>query len=202
MLFDHLVVGGKTLEEATAHVEAALGLSMQPGGKHSVFHTHNALMGLEDGIYLEAIAADPAAEPPRRPRWYDLDRFVGPARLANWACSIGDMETGLDRMPDGVGSPVDVTRGALRWRMAVSPDGTTPFDNLWPALIQWPSGANPAARLAPTGARLRQLTLIHPEANAFASALTRHLKDPRITFETGAVAMRAVFDTPRGERTL
>ena len=40
----------KTLAEATAHVEAALGVPMQaPVANMRFFHTHNTLMGLADG---------------------------------------------------------------------------------------------------------------------------------------------------------
>ncbi len=56
MLLDHLAVSGETLEAAQNYVEEALGVSMQTGGEHAVFHTHNKLMGLADGLYLEAIA--------------------------------------------------------------------------------------------------------------------------------------------------
>ena len=68
MIFDHLVVGSTDLAAAVAHVEDALGVRMQPGGAHAVFQTHNALMGLEDGLYLEAIAPNPAVPAPTRPR--------------------------------------------------------------------------------------------------------------------------------------
>ncbi|MEO0764939.1 MAG: VOC family protein [Pseudomonadota bacterium] len=203
MKFDHLVVGATTLAEAQAHIEGALGLAMQPGGQHSVFHTHNALMGLEDGLYLEAIAADPSADAPKRARWYNLDRFTGPARLSNWACAVEDLEADLSDMPDGCGAPVEVTRGALNWHMAVSAQGTTPFDNLFPALLQWPAGiVHPARRLTPTGARLKRFTLRHPDAEALKTVMVRHLQDDRVAFETGPVALQAVFDTPHGERTL
>jgi len=33
-----------------------LGVPFQPGGRHDVFGTHNALLGLADGLYIEAIA--------------------------------------------------------------------------------------------------------------------------------------------------
>ncbi len=202
MIFDHLVVGGKTLEEAQAHIEDALGLPMQPGGAHTVFHTHNAVMGLEGGLYLEAIAPDPAKSQPDRPRWFDLDRFAGPARLSNWACSVESLDTDLPDMPAGFGPPVSVARDALNWRMAIGQDGTTPFDNLWPALVEWPAGMNPAKRLTPRGATLKLVTLIHPDADRLRRELARHLDDLRVVVETGSVGMRALFDTPHGERSL
>lgn len=202
MLLDHLVVGALTLAEARDHIEAALGCTMQPGGQHAVFHTHNALMGLEDGLYLEAIAPDPSAPPPVRPRWYDLDRFTGPARLSNWAAAVQDMDAALADMPEGCGAPVDVARGDLRWRMAVSEQGTTPFDNLFPALIEWPKGMHPAPRLTPTGVRLQRFTLRHPQADMLRATLAPHLGDDRIAIEAGAPGMAATFETPHGPRTL
>ncbi|MEM6372568.1 MAG: VOC family protein [Pseudomonadota bacterium] len=202
MIFDHLVVGAQTLAEAQACVEEALGVPMQQGGQHSVFHTHNTLLGLEDALYLEAIAPDPTLPDPDRPRWYDLDRFEGPARLSNWACAIEDMETVLAGMPEGVGTPVDVARGDFRWQMVVAPQGTTPFDNLWPALIAWPSRAHPAKRLTRSGVRLKRVTLVHPRAEQLAKGLSAHLKDPRVVVENGPIGMYAEFETPHGKRTL
>ena len=58
MLLDHLVVAGETIEEASDHIEQALGVSLQKGGKHEKFGTHNRLLGLRNGLYLEAIAVD------------------------------------------------------------------------------------------------------------------------------------------------
>ena len=137
MLLDHLAVSGATLAEATAHVEDALGVRMQPGGEHDVFHTHNTLLGLEDGLYFEAIAVNPAAPDPDRPRWFDLDRFSGPARLTNWICRSDDLTGELAAVPMDLGAPVALQRGDLRWSMAVPASGRLPFDNCAPALIQW-----------------------------------------------------------------
>lgn len=202
MILDHLVVGAQTLAEAQAHIEDSLGVAMQSGGQHAVFHTHNALLGLEDGLYLEAIAPDPARPAPLRPRWYDLDRFEGPARLSNWAAATRDMDAVLPDMPEGCGAPVEVQRGTLSWRMAVSELGTTPFDNLWPALIEWPPDVHPAAALTPSGLRLRRITLRHPEGEALGAALGAHMTDDRFRFESGAIAMEAEFVGPQGPCTL
>ena len=73
---DHLAVSGETLEAGRAHVEDALGVTLQPGGQHRHFGTHNLLLGLEDGLYLEVITVDPSAPDPDYPRWFDLDRFA------------------------------------------------------------------------------------------------------------------------------
>ena len=79
--FDHLAVCGETLAEATAHVEDVLGTSLEPGGVHVEMGTHNRLLSLGPGMYLEAIAVNPEAAHPGRPRWFDLDRFRGAPRL-------------------------------------------------------------------------------------------------------------------------
>src|SRR6056297_3496433 len=200
MELDHLAVAGETLEEAAAHVEAALGLAMQPGGTHPKFGTHNRLMGLGEGLYLEAIAIDPDAPAPDRPRWFDLDRLSGPAHLRNWIVRADDLDAALGLHADA-GAPLDLARGDLRWRMAVPGDGVLPFDNRFPALIEWQAGGHPADRLADAGARLERLVVAHPEAAALRAALP-DLDGPHVVFEPGAPALRAEITTPHGRRVL
>lgn len=202
MELDHIAVAAARLEEGTAHVAACLGVRPGPGGEHGVFHTHNTLLGLEDGLYLEAIAANPQAPAPDRPRWFDLDRHVGPPRLGNWICRCDDLDATLAALPGGFGTPVDLQRGDLRWRMAVPASGVLPFDNCAPALMEWGPGGHPADRLPASGCRLRALHVSHPEAQALADLLAPHLGDPRIHFVTGPAGLRAEFDTPQGERQL
>lgn len=199
MELDHIAVAGETLAEATAHVEAALGVPLQTGGQHPVFGTHNRLLGLADGLYLEAIAIDPEATPERSPRWFDLDSFSGMPRLTNWICRATGLPELLERMPDGAGIPVPLTRGDLVWDMAVPADGKLPFDNLFPALIEWHS-AHPAPRLEQQGCALRRLVIAHPDAADLEALLPLH--DGRLVFETGPAAMEAEFDTPHGIRLL
>jgi len=202
MQLDHLAVSGETLEEAAAAVEAALGLPMLPGGQHDVFITHNRLLGLADGLYLEAIAADPTRPAPDRPRWFDLDSFAGPARLTNWICATDDLDALLAALPVDAGTPVALSRGDLRWRMAVPADGRLPFDNLFPPLIEWQAGLHPAKRLPDSGCRLRRLIVSHPEALALRDLLAPHLPDARLIFEPGPAALRAEIETPHGLRLL
>ena len=181
---DHLAISCATLHEGAAAVEAALGLPLAPGGQHPHMATHNRLLSLGPDLYLEVIAADPSQPRPAWPRWFDLDRFSGPPRLTNWICRT-----------------VALQRGDFRWRMAVPADGILPFDNRFPALIQWEGPAHPAPRLPDHGARLTSLVITHPGPGALRAALSR-LHDPRVSVTEGDPALRATIATPQGDRIL
>ncbi|MGB5865726.1 MAG: VOC family protein [Sulfitobacter sp.] len=196
---DHIAIAGAMLEDATAHVETALGVPLQKGGEHDIFYTHNTLLGLEDGLYLEAIAINPAAPAPGRARWFDLDNFTGAPRLTNWICRCDDLDATLAQLPEGFGSPVDLQRGDLRWRMAVPQSGILPFDNCAPALIQWIGDAHPAPRMIQQGCKLTTLRISHPEATALGACLAPVLMDARITYHVGAPAITAQVTTGQGE---
>lgn len=200
--FDHIAVAGETLAAATAHVEKALGVPLQVGGQHDVFYTHNTLLGLQDDLYLEAIAVNPDAPQPVRPRWFDLDRFTGGPRLTNWICRCDDLDAILAQLPEGFGTPVDLQRGDLRWRMAVPQTGVLPFDNCAPALIEWVSDAHPASRLTQQGCRISALTITHPETVALATLLAPLLNDGRIDFKVGKAQITAQIITPDATVTL
>ncbi len=202
MELDHIAVAGENLAAASAHLEACLGVALQSGGEHDVFHTHNRLLGLEDGLYLEAIAINPDAPVPERPRWFDLDRFSGTPRLTNWICRCTDLDATLAALPDGFGTAVSLQRGDLCWRMAVPASGILPFDNCAPALIEWEGAAHPATRLTPSGCRLTALTVSHPQAAALRELLAAFLTDDRVAFVTAPAGLRARFETPEGEREL
>jgi hypothetical protein len=194
MELDHIAIAGETLPAAVAYVQEALGVTLQRGGEHAVFHTHNKLLGLEDGLYLEAIAVNPDAAVPDRARWFDLDRFSGPARLTNWICRCDDLDAALRALPEGFGAPVQLQRGDLRWRMAVPQSGILPFDNCAPALIEWQGDAHPAPRLGSGGCRLETLEVQHPDALVLADLLAPLLHDSRVSFATGDPGLKAAFD--------
>lgn len=159
---DHLVVAARTVEEGAAWVEAALGVRMEPGGKHPLMGTHNRLLAIGRGRYLEVIAIDRDAPPPGRPRWFGLDEPAMQARLArgpaliHWAERTDDLEAALADYPEEV-EVLDVTRGDLAWRITVPRDGRLPCGGACPTLIQWKGTAHPADRLPPSGAELAEL---------------------------------------------
>lgn len=201
MKLDHLAVAGVTLDEAVAHVEEALGVSMGPGGQHPRYGTHNRLIGLEQGLYLEAIAIDPSAQPQEQPRWFDLDRFDGPSRLSNWIVRAEDLMQDRAQLPAPAQRVVEMQRGDLQWLMTVPADGTLPFDNLCPAALQW-LGTPPAGAMKASGCRLDRLVLTHPEAAVLGPFVVALVQDGRIVVEPGAPGMVAEFTTPSGRRVL
>ena len=139
---------------------------------------------------------------PERARWFDLDRFSGPARLTNWICRADDLGAALKATPDGMGDPVQLQRGDLRWQMAVPHSGILPFDGIAPALIEWQTATHPAGLLAASGVRLRRLTVRHPEADSLKQAMKSLLSDDRVAYEQGPRALHAAFDTAHGPREL
>jgi hypothetical protein len=197
-VFDHLAVSAETLAAGGAHVEALLGVALEPGGAHPAFGTHNRLLSLGPRAYLEVIAVDPDAPPPDRPRWFDLDRFSGPPRLTNWIVRVDDLAA-AQAAGAAPGAILDLERGRYRWRMAVPEDGVLPHDNLHPAVIEW-RGPHPAEALPDRGCRLARLILRHPEPERLAGL--PGADDGRVRIEAGPAGLSALIDTPRGARWL
>lgn len=202
LTLDHLAVAATTLNEGVALVEEALGVSLASGGEHPLMATHNRLLGLGD-VYLEVISINPDALAPDHPRWFDLDNFSGAPRLTNWICRTDDLSAEIAASPDGVGQPVALARADLRWQMAVPADGKLPFNDAYPALIQWHGSAHPATRLPDVGCRLLALEITHPQAHALSQALAPTFSDPRVSFLRGEnPGFSAEIQTPNGIRLL
>lgn len=205
---DHLAVTAATLEQGMAWVEQKLGVSMAPriGGQHVRLGTHNALMSLGPGFYLEVIAIDPSAPAPSRPRWFGLDTLAAdaPPRLAHWVARTDDIHAALQALPLKPGIAEEMSRGALHWLISIAADGSLQCNGLLPSLIQWQSLPHPAAALPDLGCRLVKLEGAHPQAGAISAALQAiGLEDERISLRQGeTAALSAAIMTPQGIRTL
>ena len=200
MRLDHLAICGADLGRAAAWAEERLGVPLGPGGRHDRYATHNRLIRLGEGEYLEVIAPDPDAPAPEGPRWFGLDAAGAPG-LGNWICATDDLDAGR-AAPFAMGDPVALTRGDLRWTILVPPDGSLPVQGGAPTLIEWTAGAHPATRLPDAGLRLLGLEVSHPDAAALARHFGPRLDDPRIRFREGPPGLSAHLATPGGEVTL
>ena len=204
LVLDHIAFAAASLAEGLAYVEEALGVAMPAGGKHREMATHNHVLRLGDGLFLEVIAIDPDASPPARARWFDLDRFgAAPPRPVTWIARSGNLEAALAVAPPASGPPIQVSRGELTWQIAVPEDGSMPFGGAYPTLIEWPPGPHPAARMPDLGCSLQRLHIEHPDAEAVRNYLDPAFDDARVDIAAGPqIRLTARIATPQGVRTL
>ena len=203
---DHIVVAARTLAEGTHWLEERLGVPLSAGGRHELMGTHNRLLSLGPGRYLELIAVDPEAAPPPRPRWFDLDAPAmqsrlgkGPA-LITWAVRTDDIDAVLASTAAGRPEVLPMARGAYRWRIGVPPSGALAQAGTSATVIQWQSG-HPAQALPDSGCRLEKLLLHHPDAPASLAALRAvglGAAEPVEARRDGPEGLSAFIRTPHG----
>ncbi|MBT0963284.1 VOC family protein [Denitromonas iodatirespirans] len=205
---DHLVVTAPSLAAGVAWVEATLGVPMQAGGEHVRMGTHNALLSLGPGVYLEVIAVNPAAPPPAHPRWFGLDALAPDAapRLATWVLRTDDIAADVAAFAISPGAVMPMARGDFRWQISVPADGRLVADGVQPTLIQWADARHPADSLADVGCRLLRLVCAHPQAGALQAPLARLGLDACLEWQTlmpgQTPCLSAELDTPAGRVTL
>lgn len=208
-VLDHVAIAALDLAEGVRFAESALGVAMGPGGRHALMGTHNRLLGVGGGAYLEVIAIDPDASAPERPRWFALDdadnraRLARAPRLAAWVAQTDDIDLAVRSFGRVAGSAVEVSRGDLSWRLTVTDDGRLPFGGAFPALIAWPDGTHPTRRMADSGCKLLRLQVEHPQADEIADLLRPFLDDTRVAFRQGPEPrLMAEIATPGGLRSI
>lgn len=67
MRIDHVIYGTADLDRAAARMEAELGLTAAPGGRHEGLGTHNRIVPLADGSFVELLAVADPEEAARSP---------------------------------------------------------------------------------------------------------------------------------------
>jgi hypothetical protein len=209
---DHLTVIAPTLAEGVAHVRACLDLDVPFGQHHRYMGTHNHLLQLGDGVYLEIVALDPEGEAPGRARWFGLDdaglraRIGERPRLIHWVARCEDIVSASAACPEPPGEILDLARGDFRWRITVPVDGHLPGDGLIPSLIQWLSPAHPADKLPDCGCGLMKLEGFHPEPKRIRGSLSALGLDKALALfpaEAGEMpGLAAYLRTPRGLREI
>jgi hypothetical protein len=171
-MLDHLVYAAPDLEQAIVGIERRFGVRPAYGGKHAGGLTHNALLSLGAGAYLEIIA--PVADRELTSGLpFGLDSGTEP-RLAAWAISVDNIEERVkaaNKRGYDPGAIMDGSRelpdgSSLKWRLAINPQPAG--DGLVPFVIQWLSEPHPATT-APAGCQFVALRGEHPSpANVHA----------------------------------
>lgn len=206
---DHLVFAAATLDEGVAWCRETLGAQPAGGGEHPLMGTHNRVLRIDapgfERAYFEIIAINPAAPAPGRARWFDLDdermrsALARGPRLIHVVATTSQIEAAVAALAtQGLdpGLPIAATRGNLRWKITVRPDGRRLFDGALPTLIQW-EGAHPCDALPASGVALQSLEVAHPQAERLANAY-RSIGLEQVSVRGGDPGLVATLATPKG----
>ncbi len=184
---DHFATGTDSLAQGIAWASDALGVKLEPGGKHDLMSTHNCVMQAGNESFFELIAIDPEAPAPSRTRWFTLDDTATQKRLAArpralcWVVNTDDLDAVVANSPVDLGEIVKFQRGDRTWRLTVPADGHLPMQGLLPAFIEWSPGPHPSTAQTDHGVRLEKIELAHPDPAKLVSILetlqVQHLVD-------------------------
>jgi hypothetical protein len=200
-MLDHLVYAARDLDRAVESIERLVGVRPAFGGKHAGGLTHNALLSLGEGSYLEIIAPVPGQEAPSGALPFGLAALTR-ARLVTWAAAVDDLERRIEAARAAGYDPGAIMAGGrdlpdgghLSWQLAVRPE--QPGDGLVPFLIRWMSEPHPSAS-APKGCQFVSLRAEHPEPEGVLAML--EALDAELDVTTGDEArLIATLDTPNG----
>jgi Glyoxalase-like domain len=173
MKLDHIVIGTRDLAEGARYLESCLRCTLAPGGQHVGFGTHNRLLNLGGGAYLELIALDPAqVDNPAMPIKYKAPFGLGTpevqATIANdpqllaWVVATDNIAQ-YQSLFKYIGTPTPMRRGEMQWTITHRSDGQLVPAGL-PTFIDWGdlSGGtmHPSQRL-PTS----PVSLVHLKSN-------------------------------------
>ncbi len=207
---DHLTVIAPTLSEAVSHVENCLGISVPFGTRHDYMGTHNHRLQLGNSVYLEIVALDPDGKTPNRSRWFGLDNqekvradWDEGRRLRGWVANTDAIDRLVVLHGAVLGEKVSLPDDDPTFDFAIPKDGALPLDGVAPSVIDHRGDTAYIASIPDLGARLRSLTLEHPDP-AHIKALYRDLciDHPPGVVQGASILYRALIDTPTGLREL
>jgi catechol 2,3-dioxygenase-like lactoylglutathione lyase family enzyme len=158
MRVDHVVYGTGDLDAAAARVEACLGLTAVAGGRHDELGTHNRIVPLADGSFIELLAVADPQRARRSPLGAALQAAVARGDgLLGWAVAVDDIEPVAARLQTTIGT---VGRQGMTARLTGVPESLAQPG--LPFFIERRAG-NVAGRAAPptanTGARIGWLEI-------------------------------------------
>jgi hypothetical protein len=207
---DHITVIAPTLIEGVSHVRDCLDLDVPFGTRHLYMGTHNHRLRLGNSVYLEIVALDPAGTAPGRARWFGLDNqeevrsdWNEGRRLRGWVANTDAIDSVLSTHGAIFGDKVPLPTTAPSFAFSIPKDGSLPLDGAAPSMIDHRRDPTSMAEIPDLGARLRSLTLEHPDPAAIET-LYRELAivDPPAVIEGPKVRYRAQIETPSGLKVL
>ncbi len=195
---DHILLGIDDLDRGMESFEKLTGVRPVYGGKHPG-GTHNALVSLGDGTYLEILALQPGVPPPKEYAGLEQLHTLTPI---GWAVSSKDSAQLRDRliaagMPvteSNAGSRKTPTGATLAWQTFSLKDNfeEAPFFIVWSAQTAHPSTTSP------TGCKLQHWRIASPHQKNLEQL--RHTLDlQHLDLADGpTTALRLSLSCPKG----
>ena len=199
-IIDHFMWAAIDLEPASAEFERLTGVRPTFGGRHPGFGTHNALVSMSNGSYMEVLALDPQQDT-TNPIVDEITQLKSPEILA-FHIERSDLETVadvLEEMNIGYTGPLDLGRERpdgeiLRWRL-LFPESPV-FKHALPIFIDWMDTPHPSTT-TPTGCVLTHFEVGHPK-NAELMLLYEKLDVSLPVVNSKQAFAKATLDTPKG----
>ena len=174
---DHLVIAAESLQQGVDFVRTTFDVDIPAGGYHQTMGTHNHLMQLGNEAYIEVIAINPDATPPKRPRWFSLDDALmrdslrQQPRLITWVINTPDIETLAQKSLVPIGNVTELSRDNLSWSLGLTGDGRLLGYGMLPYVIQWHTRQHPSGAMADLGCRFESLEIYHNRPQWLGSVL-------------------------------
>lgn len=202
-VLDHLVIAADSLEAGARYVESKFGVRPESGGQHAGFGTHNLLMSIGDGAYLEIIAPDPTQPEPNQPRPFGLDgkfmreRIAVRPRLIHYVMRCADLQNQIGTIGYALAKPTRMTRGSLAWDLALNSVPDAVALQPLPSLIDWGKHSSPGHSLPASGVVLAALHASGPAIQC--ESLKMMTSEHRLTVsERRSPMLAAEFQSPNG----
>jgi len=170
---DHIILGINDLKKGIDQFEALTGVRPAKGGTHPELGTHNALVGLGEGAYLEILAPRPDSE---AVAWLaklraieEIEPFMIVVRsddLAHTIRALDDAAIGYN-LPTG-GSRQAPDGSLLKWRLLTFSHSELSRQVF---LIEWSRDSVHPSRTSRTGCRLASFRIRQPASSLLSRLL-------------------------------
>ncbi len=200
---DHIVYTVSNLEEAITEFENKLGVRPVLGGYHKTFGTKNALINLNDSIYLELLAADDSNTEIVKPRWMGVDQLTK-NQITRWALRSDSLKPDAKILRTYNPHMGEIRRGSrnaadgslLQWELIMPLPA--PEVEILPFILDWSATEKHPSELLPKMAcELLAFYGTHPKPEMFEGVFQtlNYSIDIRPATE---VSLKALIKSPKG----
>lgn len=184
---DHIVYAVSDFDQAIHDLEEKLGIRPEPGGRHLLRGTKNALLNLGNSCYLEILAIDHENTSFIGQRWMGMNLITQPT-ITRWSIQTNEIEKHshiIKKQRPELGDIADGERKTpegetLKWKMTLPLPA--PEIDVIPFLIDWSaSDFHPTDRLE-TGCSIHSISLYHPQPEMIETLLEKLSLKMKVSF--------------------